>query len=66
MLKDFYNVTYEYLLDEECKNKTTELLDIGKTLKLSDDAIQNIMELQKSNLKIFVILLIIKKLIQKM
>lgn len=51
MLKDFYNVTYEYLLDEECENKTTELLDIGKTLKLSDDAIQNIMELQKSNLK---------------
>lgn len=51
MLKDFYNVTYEYLLDEECENRTTELLDIGKTLKLSDDAIQNIMELQKSNLK---------------
>lgn len=51
MLKDFYSVTYEYLLDEECENKTTELLDIGKTLKLSDDAIQNIMELQKSNLK---------------
>lgn len=51
MLKDFYNVTYEYFLDEECENKTTELLDIGKTLKLSDDAIQNIMELQKSNLK---------------
>ena len=51
MLKDFYNVTYEYLLDEECENKTTELLDIGKTLKLSDDAIQNIIELQKSNFK---------------
>lgn len=51
MLKDFYNVTYEYLLDEECENKTTELLDIGKTLKLSDDAIQTIIELQKSNFK---------------
>lgn len=51
MLKDFYNVTYEYLLDEDCENKTAELLDIGKTLKLSDDAIQTIIELQKSNLK---------------
>lgn len=49
MLKDFYNVTYEYFLDEDCENKTTELLDIGKTLKLSDDTIQNIIELQNSN-----------------
>ena len=46
LLKDFYNVTYEYLLDDNCENRTNESVDIGKKLKLSDEALQNIIDLQ--------------------
>lgn len=52
MLKEFYNVTYEYLLDEDCENKTNESVDIGKKLKLSDDAIENILDIQCTNNRI--------------
>lgn len=52
MLKEFYNVTYEYLLDEDCENKTNESVDIGKKLKLSDDAIENILDIQYTNNRI--------------
>lgn len=30
MLKDFYGVTYEYLLDEDCNNRTTETVSNKK------------------------------------
>lgn len=49
MLKDFYNVTYEYLLDDDCNNKTTETVSIGKELKLSDKALDKIINLQYRN-----------------
>lgn len=49
MLKEFYNVTYEYLLDDNCENKTNESVDIGKKLKLSDKAIENIIDIQFIN-----------------
>ena len=49
MLKDFYNVTYEYLLDDECNNKTVESASIGKELKLSDEALDKIINLQYIN-----------------
>ena len=52
MLKEFYDVTYEYLLDEDCENKTSESVDIGKKLKLSDDAIENILDIQYTNNRI--------------
>lgn len=52
MLKEFYNVTYEYLLDEDCENKTNESINIGKKLKLSDDAIENILDIQCTNNRI--------------
>lgn len=52
MLKEFYNVTYEYLLDEDCENKTSESVDIGKKLRLSDDAIENILDIQYTNNRI--------------
>ena len=45
-LKDYYDVTYEYLLDEECENKTLDTVDIGKKLHLSDKAIDIIKDLQ--------------------
>lgn len=48
-LKEHYNVTYEYLLDDDCENKTNETIDIGKKLKLSDKAIKNIKKLQIEN-----------------
>lgn len=48
MLKDFYNVTYEYLLDENCENKQLQTVDIGKKLMLSDSAIDSILNLQYS------------------
>lgn len=52
MLKEFYGVTYEYLLDENCENKTNESVDIGKRLQLSDTAIENIVDIQYINNRI--------------
>lgn len=52
MLKEFYNVTYEYLLNDTCENKTNESVDIGKKLKLSDKAIENIIDIQFVNNRI--------------
>lgn len=52
MLKKFYNVTYEYLLDDTCENRTNESVDIGKKLKLSDKAIENIIDIQYVNNRI--------------
>lgn len=49
MLKDFYNVTYEYLLDDDCNNKSVETVSIGKELKLSDKALDKIINLQYRN-----------------
>lgn len=46
MLKDFYNVTYEYLLDDDCNNKTLKSASLGKQLKLSDAALDNLINLQ--------------------
>lgn len=42
VIKDYYQVPYEYLLDDECENKSNHTLDIGKELKLSDNAIHEI------------------------
>lgn len=49
-LKEHYNVTYEYLLDDNCENKSSKNINIGKELNLSDKAIQNIKNLQITNL----------------
>lgn len=49
MLKEIYNVTYEFLLDDTCENRTNESVDIGKKLKLSDKAIENIIDIQYVN-----------------
>ncbi len=50
-LKKYYNVTYEYLLDDECENKTTTNINIGKELLLSDKSIEKIKNLQKTSYK---------------
>lgn len=46
ILKDYFGVTYEYLLDENCNNKTPETVEVGKLLNLSDTSLDNIKDLQ--------------------
>ena len=48
-LKDYYNVTYEYLLDEECENKSLDTINIGKELNFSDKSITKIKNLEKNS-----------------
>ena len=43
-LRNFYNVTYEYLLDDNCENKKIDDISINKKLHLSDKAIDNIIK----------------------
>ena len=35
-LKEHYNVSYEYLIDDECENRTNNTININKELNLSD------------------------------
>ncbi len=44
-IKDFYNVPYEYLLDDNSNNKDYENLGIGNKLNLSDKTIEKIIEI---------------------
>lgn len=53
ILKDYYGVTYEYLLDENCNNKTPETVEIGKFLRLSDTSLDKIKDLQNHNNQYF-------------
>lgn len=48
-LKDYYNVTYEYLLDEECENKSLDTINIGKELNFSDKSITKIKNLEEDS-----------------
>ena len=48
-IKEHYNVTYEYLIDDECENRTYENVDIGKELSLSDNSIKLLKEIKKEN-----------------
>lgn len=41
-IKKYYQVPYEYLLDDECNNKKEETLKIGTELKLTDTSIKKI------------------------
>ena len=44
----FYDVSLEYLLDDTVNNRKQENINLEKDLKLSDRAIDNIRELNKS------------------
>lgn len=44
-IRDFYNVPYEYLLDDNSNNKNYENLGIGNKLNLSDKTIEKIVEI---------------------
>ena len=53
ILKDYFGVTYEYLLDENCNNKTPETVEVGKMLNLSDSSLDRIKELQNHKQEYF-------------
>ena len=53
ILKDYFGVTYEFLLDDNCENKTPESVNIGKKLKLSDQSLNRITDLQNHNYQYF-------------
>lgn len=46
MIKNYYQVSYEYLLDDNCENKNNENIEISKILKLTDKSIEKIKNLQ--------------------
>lgn len=45
IIKEFYDVPYEYLLNDKCFNKDIKNLEIGKELKISDNTIEQIKKL---------------------
>lgn len=46
-IKNYYNVSYEYLLEEDCFNKSDKNINIGKELGLTDKSIDYIKYLRK-------------------
>ena len=50
IIKDYYNVPYEYLLDDECENIEPENVMIGEQLGLSDINIQEIKDIVEDKL----------------
>lgn len=48
-IKKYYDVTYEYLLEDKCENKTNTTINIGNELKLSEKSIDKIKNLQFSS-----------------
>ncbi len=53
IIKNYYDVPYEYLLDNNCENKTKKSVEIGKELNLSDSSlniIRNIKETKTLNM----------------
>ena len=52
-IKEKCQVSYEYLLDDECENKEENNVNIGKELKLSDKSIQTIKKLNTKESMVF-------------
>ncbi len=46
-IKNYYNVSYEYLLEEDCFNKSDKNINIGKELGLTDKSIDTIKDFKK-------------------
>ena len=46
-IKNYYNVSYEYLLEEDCFNKSDKNINIGKELGLTDKSIHTIKDFKK-------------------
>lgn len=47
LIKDYYQVSYEYLLDDDCINEVSQNIAIGKALSFSDSTIQKIKEIRE-------------------
>lgn len=50
LLKNHYNVTYEYLLEEECENMESQNIEVGRDLGLTDNAIKQIKNIKEHNI----------------
>lgn len=48
IIKNFYNVSYEYLLEDNCENKTDENINIYKELSLTDSTIEKLKKISKN------------------
>lgn len=46
---EFYNVSTEYLLNDDITNKTKDNIDIGNKINLSDEAIEKIIKINNDN-----------------
>lgn len=47
LIKEYYQVSYEYLLDDDCINEVGQNIAIGKALSFSDNTIEKIKEIGK-------------------
>lgn len=50
IIKKYYDVTYEYLLDDECENRTNKTIEIGTALNLSDNSIKKIKDVEEKEI----------------
>lgn len=48
IIKNFYNASYEYLLEDNCENKTDENINIYKELSLTDSTIEKLKDINKN------------------
>ena len=50
IIKNYYDVTYEYLLDDQCENRTSENVEIGIQFGLSDKSIEALKNSKEKNI----------------
>ena len=48
IIKNFYNVSYEYLLEDNCENKTDKNINIYKELSLTDSTIEKLKDINEN------------------
>lgn len=48
IIKNFYNVSYEYLLEDNCENKTDKNISIYKEISLTDSTIEKLKDINKN------------------
>lgn len=53
LIKNFFNVSYEYLLEDDIENRTIETIDIQKKIGLNEMSIEVIKKINEENEKLF-------------
>jgi len=48
IIKNFYNVSYQYLLEDNCENKTDKNINIYKELSLTDSTIEKLKDINEN------------------